>query len=65
MNRRGKHIRFVLSKVTDLNNEINQLSIKITLTKEDSQKERFFISKMRIKASLLKKYSRRLKTLSI
>jgi len=65
MNRRNKHIRFVLSKVTDLNNEINQLSIKITLTKEDSQKERFFISKMRIKASLLKKYSRRLKTLSI
>ena len=54
MNRRNKHIRFVLSKVTDLNNEINQLSIKITLTKEDSQKERFFISKMRIKASLLK-----------
>lgn len=65
MNRRNKHIRFVLSKVADLNNEINQLSIKITLTKEDSQKERFFISKMRIKASLLKKYSRRLKTLSI
>ena len=65
MKRRNKHIRFVLSKVTDLNNEINQLSIKITLTKEDSQKERFLISKIRIKASLLKKYSRRLKTLSI
>jgi len=45
MNRRNKHIRFVLSKVADLNNEKNKLSIKITLTKEDSQKERFLISK--------------------
>jgi len=65
VNRRTKHIRFVLRHITSLNNEINQISFKMVESEKGSFKEEYFVRKMRIKAILLKKYNRRLRTLSI
>lgn len=65
VNRRTKHIRFVLSHITSLNNEINQISFKMIQSEKGSFREEYFVQKIRIKAILLKKYNRRLRTLSI
>jgi len=65
VNRRTKHIKFVLRHITSLNNEINQISFKMVESKKGSFKEEYFVDKMKIKAILLKKYNRRLRTLSI
>ena len=65
VNRRTKHIRFVLRHITSLNNEINQISFKMIQSEKGSFREEYFVQKMRIKAILLKKYNRRLRTLSI
>lgn len=65
VNRRAKHIRFVLRHITSLNNEINQISFKMVETEKGSFREEYFVDKMKIKAILLKKYNRRLRTLSI
>ena len=65
VNRKTKHIRFVLGHITSLNNEINQISFKMIQSEEGSFREKYFVEKIRVKASLLKKYNRRLRTLSI
>lgn len=53
----------MLRHITSLNNEINQISFKMIQSEEGSFKEKYFVEKIRVKASLLKKYNRRLKTL--
>lgn len=65
VSRKTKHIKFVLRHITSLNNEINQISFKMVESKKGSFKEKYFVDKMRVKAILLKKYNRRLRTLSI
>jgi hypothetical protein len=65
MRRRTKHIRFLLNSITHLNNDITKITFKLNKTHEDSRMERFLISKMRIKVSLIAKYNRRLKVLSV
>ncbi len=65
MRRKTKHIRFLLNSITHLNNDIRKITFKLNKTHEDSMMERFLISKMRIKVSLIAKYNRRLKVLSV
>lgn len=65
MRRKTKHIRFLLNSITHLNNDIRNITFKLNKTHEDSMMERFLISKMRIKVSLIAKYNRRLKVLSV
>ena len=63
--RKRKHIRHVLSLITDLNNEISMLCRLIEGTDPSSTKEGFYLSKMRFKVSLMRKYNRRLKILTL
>jgi len=63
--RKRRHIRFVLGLITDLNNEISTLCRLIEGTDPNSTKEHFYLSKMRFKVSLMRKYNRRLKILTI
>lgn len=65
MKRRSEHIKYIYNTINELNNEIGVLCRKMTFTKDGDFQERFFITKIRIKTSLVGKYSRRLKTLSI
>ena len=48
-----------------LNNDINDISIKISLSDFGSLDERVLVERLKIKAKLLKKYNRRLKTLTL
>jgi len=65
MKRKNKHVNYIFNSIMTLNNDINDISIKISVSDFGSLDERLLVDKLKIKAKLLKKYNRRLKILTL
>ena len=65
MKRKTKHVNYIFNSIMTLNNDINDISIKISVSDFGSLDERLLVDKLKTKAKLLKKYNRRLKILTL
>ena len=63
--RKNKHINYIFKSILQINNEINHISFKLSESEFGSLKERYLVDKLKNRALLLKKYNRRLKTLTL